>query len=264
MQLRRMIFGIIALLIALTATYAQKDSIVYGSNPKTGHYAPVNGIQIYYESYGKGEPLIMLHGNGGSIQAFRHQIPFFKKYYHVIAIDSRLQGKSGGSPDSISYDLMASDFCALLDHLHISSANVLGWSDGGIDGLIMAMKCPQKVKRLAITGANVVPDSTAIPNDGIQGMKNFVMNSKTATKTQIALTKMMIDQPNIPYVQLKSILCPVLVMAGDHDFIKAEHTLKIFQSIPNASLCIFPDSNHGVCQQHPELFNRTVLTFFKK
>ncbi len=264
MQKRRMILGIIILMITFTTAFAQKNSIVYGSNPNAGHFAPVNGIQIYYESYGKGEPLILLHGNGGSIHAFSHQIPFFEKYYHVIAIDSRLQGKSGGSADSISYDLMANDFCALLDYLHISSAYVLGWSDGGNDGLIMAMKCPQKVKRLAITGANVVPDSTAIPIDGIMSMKNFVMNSKTATKTQIALTKMMIDQPNIPYSQLALIQCPVLVMAGDHDFIKAEHTLKIFQSITNASLCIFPDSNHGVCQQHPELFNKTVLTFFKK
>ena len=75
---------------------------------------------------------------------------------------------------------------------------------------------------------------------------------------------MMIDQPNIPYADLGKIRCPVLVMAGDHDIIKPEHTLKIYQSIPGASLCIFPDSHHGVCQQHPDLFNETVLTFFLK
>lgn len=264
MKRRRLLFWIITTIFTCSGAVAQKDAVVYGSNPKAGHYAQVNGIQLYYESYGKGEPLIMLHGNGGSIKAFSHQIPFFEKYYQVIAIDSRLQGKSGGSPDSISYDLMASDFCALLDYLHISSAYVLGWSDGGIDGLIMAMKCSQKVKRLAVSGANVVPDSTAISNADLLKIKDFVMNSKTASKTQIALTKMMIDLPNIPYIQLTSIQCPVLVMAGDHDIIKAEHTLKIFQSIRNASLCIFPDSNHGVCQQHPTLFNNTVLTFFQK
>jgi pimeloyl-ACP methyl ester carboxylesterase len=74
----------------------------------------------------------------------------------------------------------------------------------------------------------------------------------------------MIDQPNILYSDLKQIRCPVLVMAGDQDMIRPEHTLKIFQSIPSAFLCIFPDSNHGVCQQHPELFNETVLRFFRK
>lgn len=243
---------------------AQLNTLNYGDNKQAGHYASVNGINLYYETYGTGEPLILLHGNGGSINSFSKQIPFFEKYYQVIAIDSRIQGKSGGSPDNISYDLMASDFCALLDYLHIGSANVLGWSDGGIDGIMMALNCPEKVKKLAISGANTVPDSSAVTYADIRGMIDFVMNNKTASKTEITLTKMMIDQPNIPFESLKQIHCPVLVMAGDHDMIKPEHTLKIFQAIPVASLCIFPDSNHSVCQQHPKLFNETVLAFFTK
>lgn len=245
-------------------TLAQSGSVSYGSNSPAGHYATVNGIKLYYEIYGSGKPLIMLHGNGGSIQAFSNQIPFFEKYFKVISIDSRLQGKSGGSPDSLSYDLMASDFNALLDQLHVDSAYVLGWSDGGINGLLLALKYPAKVKRLAVSGANTIPDSTALPIADILWMKDFVEHSTTASKTEIALNKMMIDQPHIAFDSLKHISCPVLIMAGDHDIIKPEHTLKIFQSIPNASLCIFPDSNHGVCQQHPILFNGTVLTFFNK
>ena len=262
--MKKILCFLIGLLTCMLNVSAQTDTISYGNNPQAGHYTQINGIQLYYETYGSGEPLIMLHGNGGSIDAFRYQIPFFAKYYQVIAIDSRLQGKSGGSPDAISYELMASDFCALLDYLHIKSANVLGWSDGGIDGIIMAMKCPEKVKKLAISGANTVPDSTAVTNADIQGMKNFVANPGKASKTDVALTQMMIDQPNISYADLGKISCPVLVMAGDRDMIKAEHTLKIYQSIPGASLCIFPDSNHGVCQQHPDLFNATVLTFLSK
>jgi pimeloyl-ACP methyl ester carboxylesterase len=245
-------------------TYPQENRIDYGNNPSAGHYANVNGISLYYETYGTGKPLFFLHGNGGSINSFRYQIPFFAKHFTVIAIDSRLQGKSGGSPDTISYNLMASDFCALLDYLHIDSAYVIGWSDGGIDGLIMAMMCPNKVKKLAVSGANIVPDSTAIPYSDILWMKNFVEHDTTASKTEITLNKMMLYQPNIPFADLNQIRCHVLVMAGDHDIIRPEHTLKIFQSIPNASLCIFPDSNHGVCQQHPDLFNETVLNFFKK
>jgi pimeloyl-ACP methyl ester carboxylesterase len=255
---------LIVLVIYGTNISAQSGSVDYGNNPKAGHYALVNGIQLYYETYGSGEPLILLHGNGGSINAFSKQIPFFEKYYQVIAIDSRLQGKSGGSPDHISYELMASDFCALLEFLKIKSANVLGWSDGGIDGILMAMNCPEKVRKLAISGANTVPDTTALTNADLQGMKDFVSHPGNAPKAAIALTQMMIDQPNIPYGDLKQIHCPTLVMAGDHDMIKAEHTLKIFQSIPKASLCIFPNSHHGVCQQHPELFNETVLTFFSE
>jgi pimeloyl-ACP methyl ester carboxylesterase len=253
-----------SLILFTTGIFAQSVSADYGNNPNAGHFAHVNGIQLYYETYGSGEPLIMLHGNGGSINAFSNQIPFFEKYYQVIAIDSRLQGKSGGSPERISYELMASDFCALLDYLNIKSANVLGWSDGGIDGILMAMNCPEKVKKLAVSGANTVPDSTALASADIQGMIDFVAHPANASKATIALVQMMIDQPNIDYRDLKRIQCPTLVMAGDHDMIKPEHTIKIFQSIPNASLCIFPDSNHGVCQQHPELFNQTVLNFFSK
>jgi len=262
--MRRIFCILISLIIWGTGIFAQTGSVQYGNNPQAGHYASVNGIQLYYETYGTGKPLILLHGNGGSINAFSNQIPFFEKYYQVIAIDSRLQGKSGGSSDSISYELMASDFCALLDYLNIKSANVLGWSDGGIDGILMAMQCPEKVIKLAVSGANTVPDSSAISNADLLGMKSFVALPGNASKASVALVQMMIDQPNIPYTDLSQIHCPVLVMAGDHDMIKPEHTLKIFQSIPSASLCIFPDSNHGVCQQHPELFNQTVLTFFSK
>ena len=261
--MKKTLFFLIGLLPIFFGAFAQSDSIPYGNNPQAGHYAQINGIQLYYETYGSGEPLIMLHGNGGSINAFRNQIPFFQKYYQVIAIDSRLQGKSGGSPDNISYELMASDFCTLLNQLNIKSAYVLGWSDGGIDGILMAMNCPDKVKKLAASGANTVPDTTALPQADLDEMKKVVADPKSSAQ-KVALNQMMLDQPNIPYADLGKIRCPVLVMAGDHDIIKAEHTLKIYQSIPGASLCIFPDSHHGVCQQHPDLFNEAVLNFLRK
>ncbi len=261
--MKKKLYSLVILIITVTSIYAQTENVNYGNNQQAGHYAQVNGIQLYYETYGSGEPLIMLHGNGGSINAFSKQIPFFEKYYQVIAIDSRLQGKSGGSPDTISYELMASDFCMLLDQLNINSAYVLGWSDGGIDGILMAMNCPDKVKKLAASGANTVPDTTALSGADLKEMKETVSNPKSSAKA-VALNQMMIDQPNISYANLGLIRCPVLVMAGDRDMIKPEHTLKIFQSIPGASLCIFPDSHHGVCQQHPDLFNETVLSFFMK
>ena len=244
----------------VTTVCGQINDIAYGNNPQAGHYAPVHGINIYYETYGSGEPLLLLHGNGGSIEAFRYQIPFFQQHYRVIAVDSRLQGKSGGSADTLSYELMAADFAGLLDYLKIDSANVLGWSDGGIDGLILAMKYPGKVKKLAVTGANIVPDTTALNIADLDEMRKIILNP-SSTQREKTLNRMMIYQPHIPFADLEKIKCPVLVMAGDRDMIKAEHTLKIYRSIPSASLCIFPDSYHHVCQQHPALFNETVLTF---
>ncbi|CAN5858488.1 alpha/beta fold hydrolase [soil metagenome] len=245
----------------LSVLMAQKPT--YDNNKTAGHFAMIHGIKLYYEVYGKGTPLLMLHGNGGNISAFEKQIPFFSRFFQVIAVDSRLQGKSGGDPDSLSYDLMAKDFCALVDYLKLDSVYVLGWSDGGINAILMAMQCSGKVKRIAFTGANVVPDSTAVSGADIASMKDFVENDKKASRTEKTLTRMMILEPNIPYAALAKIKCPVLVMAGDHDIIKATHTLQIFQSIPGAQLCIFPNSNHGVCQQHPELFNNIVLNFLQ-
>ena len=261
--MKKSLFLLLIFIPLLTNLSAQTKAIVYGSNTKAGHYAPVNGIQIYYETYGSGEPLIMLHGNGGSIASFKNQIPFFEKHYKVIAIDSRLQGKSGGSTDTLSYDMMASDFAGLLDYLQIDSAYVLGWSDGGINGLILAMKYPKKVKKLAETGANILPDTTALYADDLEGMRNTAFSSTSKPIDRI-LNRMMMYQPHIPYSDLKNIQCPVLVMAGDRDMIKPEHTLKIYQSLKKSELCIFPDSYHHVCQQHPALFNETVLAFFNK
>ena len=258
---------IICLFLILTSNlilvYSQKNAVVYGDNPQAGHYARVNGIDMYYETYGSGEPMLLLHGNGVSTEAFKYQIPFFEKHYKVIAVDSRLQGKSGGSADTLSYEMMAADFAGLLDYLHVDSAYVLGWSDGGIEGIIMAMNYPKTVKKLAVSGANIVPDTTAMYKNDLESMKETVLSTTSSQKDK-TLNRMMLTQPQIPYSDLKKIHCPVLVMAGDRDMIKPGHTLKIYQSLPSASLCIFPNSYHHVCQQHPALFNNVVWTFLKE
>ncbi len=115
------------------------------------------------EVYGKGEPLLIIHGNGGSINNFIYQIPYFAKKYKVIIADSRAQGKSADNGDSLTYEMMADDYAALLEALKIDSAHVIGWSDGGINGLLLAMHHPEKVKKLAVTGANLTADTTAVP-----------------------------------------------------------------------------------------------------
>jgi pimeloyl-ACP methyl ester carboxylesterase len=259
-MVKRFAFYSCLLLICIVSN-AQKINV--GNNIKAGNYASINGIRLYYETYGTGTPLLLLHGNAGSINAFEKQIPFLAKHFKVIAIDSRLQGRSGGNTDTLSYNMMANDFCSLIKYLQLDSVYVLGWSDGGINGILMALQCTEKVKRLAFTGVNIVPDSTALSAAEINNTKELIAKNK-ANKLENTLNRLMLYQPNISIKALSAITCPVLVMAGDHDLIKPEHTLMIYQSLPNAQLCIFPDSNHGVCQQHPDLFNKTVLDFFKK
>ncbi len=255
----------LAVLSCFLESCFQKTENLYGNNPEKGHYESVNGIKLYYEMYGSGTPLVMLHGNGGSIEAFKNQIPFFEKKYKVIAIDSRLHGKSGGSPDTLSYVMIADDVSKLLDQLKIDSAFVLGWSDGGIDGLILAINHPEKVKALAVSGANIFSDSTSLPVSDIVGMKDVISGKSTAPERDKTLNRMMLYQPDLKYSDLtRKIKCPVLVMAGDRDIIKPEHTVGIFQAIQKSELCIFPNSSHGALQEHPELFNSTVNNFFER
>ena len=134
----------------------------------------IRGFKTYYETYGTGMPMLLIHGNGGSIASFKYQIPYFSKEYHVIAVDSRSQGRSIDDNDSLSFEMMADDLNGLLDTLHVDSCYVLGWSDGGINGLLLAMRHPEKVKKLAVTGANLWPDSTAIEPAVVSGdMKEY-------------------------------------------------------------------------------------------
>ena len=104
-------------------------------------------MTLYYEVYGQGEPLVVIHGNGGSIGMLAAQIAFFRSRYRVIAMDSRDQGRSSDSPGPITYEAMADDLAALLDHLQIGPVNVLGWSDGGIEALLPGDGCPAAALR---------------------------------------------------------------------------------------------------------------------
>jgi len=265
------------LMILLTLSfisYAQTDnmiSISYGDNPDVGKHTKVNDIKMYYEIYGKGEPLLLIHGNGASIESMKYQIDFFAKYYRVIAADSRGHGKTTRGSGKLTYRKMANDWVALLNNLQIDSAYVLGWSDGGILGLLMAINNPTKVKKLAIMGANLQPDSTAVYPWAVKMVKrkSKLASKKLAQKDttenwqlQKELLTLLGKQPNISLNELHKITAPVLVLAGDKDVIREEHTLLIYQNIPKSQLCIFPGETHLTPVMNPKLFNQTVYTFF--
>src|SRR5579862_1723213 len=159
---RHLVFLFLMSQFLSVSVLCQTNNIPYGNNPAVGKYYTVRGIKMYTEVYGEGKPLLLIHGNGGSMSAFANNIPYFSKKYKVIAVDSRSQGKSIDTKDSLSFEMMADDFAALLDQMHIDSAYVIGWSDGGINALLLALRHPEKVIKLAATGANLTPDSTAL------------------------------------------------------------------------------------------------------
>jgi len=256
-----------ALLFSVVA-YGQQ--VKYGNNPAAGKYYDVRGIKMYVEVYGEGKPLLLTHGNGGSISAFSKTIPYFAKKYKVIAVDSRAHGKTVDTKDSLSFEQMADDFAGLLDVMHIDSAYVIGWSDGGINAILMAMRHPNKVIKFAATGANLTPDSTALqPNlwkEMVQQYNKDKDKSRTTAKAKNDWKIFMLDydQPNVPFSALKVIKCPSLIICGDHDLIPLEHTTKIYQAIPKAYLWVVPNSGHGTLIEHSADFNKLVDDFFQK
>ena len=224
---------------------------------------------MYYEVYGSGEPLLFIHGNGGSIRAFKQQVNFFAGKYKLILADSRAQGKSVDTSDSLTYEMMADDFNELLNQLKIDSCNVIGWSDGGINALLLAMRHPKKVKKLVSTGANLWPDSTALDPYVFKDILSMYNRVSTEPATAASVNKkktigMMLHEPNIALRDLSKISCPSLIIGGDHEAILPLHTLLIAQSIPKSYLWIVPNSGHATLVRYKNDFNKVVLDFLAK
>jgi len=243
-------------------------AVPYGNNKAVGKFYDIRGFKMYAEVYGQGQPLLIIHGNGGSINNFIYQIPYFSKKYKVIIADSRAQGKSADNGDSLSYEMMADDYAALLDAMKIDSADVIGWSDGGINGVLLAIRHPRKVKMLAATGTNLVPDTTAVPQEiwdmvtPTYTMLKNKQNKNEKEKNALKLFNLLINNPHIPVADLHNISCPSLIMGGDHDVIKPEHTMLIAQNIPRSYLWIFPNSGHSTPIVYKDEFNKKVDEFF--
>jgi len=264
--MRRLALVSFLFLFSVAALHAQVP-VNYGSNPAAGNTFSHDGIQLYYEVYGTGEPVLLVHGGGGSIANFKAQIEYFRQHYKVIAMDSRDQGRSGDSPDKITYEKMTDDLAALLDHLKTEPVYVLGWSDGGIEALLLGIRHPAKVKKIAAMAANLDPQGVypEIWNWARKDMDSMPPEAKQTPdgKRDLKLLQMSMTEPHIDPKALETITAPTLVLAGDHDIIRDEHTLEIYHHLPNAELCIFPGATHAIPYDDPVLFNTTVDHFFQ-
>jgi pimeloyl-ACP methyl ester carboxylesterase len=259
---------LLAVLAPALAPAQEAKPIPYDHNPAAGKFYSINGFQMYTEVYGDGPALLMIHGNNGDMSAFFRNVPYFATHYKVILADSRSQGRSLDPDHPLNFEMMADDYAALLDAMHIDSAYVLGWSDGGINALLLALRHPEKVKKLVATGANlwVGPDPFA-PGEWDQMEKEYsagLTKTYTTAKEKNDRKLFLLDwwEPHITLAQLHTIQTPSLIMAGDHDVISLPHTILIYQNLPHASLWIVPHSGHPTVIEHADEVNRKADEFF--
>lgn len=262
--------------------------IPYGSNAKVGKRVQVGDISMYYEIYGKGEPLILLHGGYGSSEMMGGMIEAFSKKYKVIAVDSRSQGRTTDSDEKeLTYAQMALDVNGFMDMLQIKKAKFVGWSDGGDIALELALIHPEKINKAVILGANFTGEVSGVfigvdttwrmnPNDPLfaktkkELAKYFSTYERMAPdKSKIASAKKKAtnnayNNPKITLAQLNSIQVPFLVMAGDHDMFTIEHTIALYKNLPQASLYIVPDATHISPWEEPELVHSEILRYLGK
>ncbi|MGC0389440.1 pimeloyl-ACP methyl ester carboxylesterase [Bradyrhizobium liaoningense] len=238
-------------------------------------FAPVNGIKVWYAVFGRGQPVLLLHGGLANANYWGHQVRALQRHYQVIVMESRGHGRSSRNQEPYGYDSMASDVIGLLDHLKIRQAAIVGWSDGAIIGLDIAMKHPERVSRLFAFAANSDPSGVAdIASSDVfnayiaRAGEEYKRLSSTPTEYKgfvAEITKMWESQPKWTASDLATIKVPTWIVDGDHDeAIKRENTEFMAASIPGAGLLIQPEVSHFSFLQDPEQFNDDVLRFLAR
>jgi len=235
--------------------------------------APVNDIKMYYAIFNKDgkEPVILLHGGFVSSDEWGFEVPLLSKTHKVIVVDSRGHGRSTMTKQPLGYNLMASDVLQLMDYLKIKKASIVGWSDGGIIGLILAIKNPERVNKLFTFGSNYnLSGYKAEPADSTlaaQFMARVQANYRKLSPTpdnfpelRNALRKMYSTEPDLNPSEIKTIKAPTVIACGEYEqFIKLEHFQELAHLIPNAKLLILPNVSHGGPVQDPARFHQAVV-----
>ena len=245
--------------------------------PQANEYgmAPVNDIQMYYEIYNAsgGDPVLLLHGGLGSTLNWGNQVPELMKTHKVVALDSRGHGRSTRSEQPFGYELMASDVLAMMDHLKLDKVSIVGWSDGGIIGLVLAMEHPDRVKKLFayganynVSGVNPTVESNPVFGQAIAlAQENYMKLSPTPGEFENfvkQISAMWFSQPDFKPEQLGKISVPTVIADGQYEeAILPEHTVELARLIPGAKLVIIPNVSHMGMWQDPAAFNKEMTAF---
>jgi pimeloyl-ACP methyl ester carboxylesterase len=246
--------------------------------PSVSGYAPVNGVRIWYGVFGDGRPVILLEGGEDSSDDWSLLVPVLVQHgYRAIVIDTRCQGRSTCSPQALDYHQFAEDMIGAMNHIGIRRAAIVGFSDGAIIGLDLAMHHPDRITRLFAYGAdsNVAGEILSKPTDPIAAAHSRASGRwcearyRAESPTPEAwphldarVQHMWQTKPSYTPADLRAIRVPVWIADGDREaYIKRSDTDMMARTIPGASEFIFPDADHYAMWEEPSLFNQAVLTF---
>jgi len=234
--------------------------------PIESGYILSSGTKIHYESYGKGIPLIMLHGNGQDSSFFINQLDFFKDYFYVVLVDSRGHGESDFGKKRLSLNVLTEDIQKVIDELHISKTLIFGFSDGGNIAIKLAERIPDKILALI----------TVSPNLNSEGLKFWFRASIQIVyllchklsmfdwfSKKAQLLSLMINESTTTKNKLKELYMPVLIVTGEYDIIHSKHMRMMRNLIPNSKLTIIHQSGHNLLRTHSDIVNSEIYNFLK-
>ena len=237
-------------------------------------YVVHDGARIYYATFGHGPPVILLHGGFANTEVWGNQIPALTRAgYQAVAIDSRGHGRSSRDARPLTYELMASDVVAVMDHLNLPPAAVVGWSDGAIVALVLALHNPERLTRVFAFAANMDPSGVIPGVDHDPMFVRFIAKAQRDYRRlsptpddfagfSAAVEHMWDTEPNYTAADLARIATPVAIVDGDHDeAIKRAHTEYLARAIPGAQLIILPAASHFAMFQQPREFNDAMIGF---
>lgn len=240
-------------------------------------WVPVNGSRLYYAVFHSGgaDPVLLLHGGLGSSDVWGAEVARLRARHEVIVMDTRGHGRSTRSSAPLSYALLTSDVIGVLDALKVSHTSVVGWSDGGIIGLLLAIDYPERVDRLVTFGANfdrsgyltTPPDSVTVRLGArFRASAEAAYRSLSPTPDSFpalsrALGALYESEPTITPAQLGRIHAPSVIVQGEYEqFIARSHAERLAALIPNAQFVLLRGTSHGGPLQDPGGFHRVVST----
>lgn len=270
-------------ILLMFASPAMAQTIAYGNNPAAGNYLKMSdGTDIYYEVYGSGKPLILLHGGlYGDISEYEKLIPALSKYYKVIAIETRGHAKSGIGHQPYTYQMMAQDAYTVIRHVTKDSILLLGFSDGAVQAMDLAIHHPSLIRKIVFAGGNVSaasyrPDKmeqlkllsgSSLERDDpgfVADRKKLMPEPQRWAEFVELLKHAWVNQVAFTDEEIKSISCPVMVTAGDRDqYNPIESFVRIYKLLPHAQLAIVPGADHIIFYRQPALMEKIVLDFLR-